>query len=116
MKTESNLMSSNTEHNASLRAPDLSKKKKQMDALTLSNPLIAGVALLFEAWASKYFGFEVIAKQQANQRTKRNERHNQIPSAGRIRRGARAVSRNYSGYRTRARAWRAHKALRRDLA
>ena len=34
----------------------------------------------------------------------------------RIRRGARAVSRDYSGYRTRARARRAHKALRRDLA
>ena len=29
-----------------------------MDTLTLSNPLIGGVALLFEAWASKYFGFE----------------------------------------------------------
>jgi len=29
-----------------------------MDTLTLSNPLIAGVALLFEAWASKYFGFD----------------------------------------------------------
>ena len=31
-----------------------------MDTLTLSNPLIAGVALLFEAWAAKYFGFDVI--------------------------------------------------------
>jgi len=31
-----------------------------MDTLTLSNPLIGGVALLFEAWASKYFPFDVI--------------------------------------------------------
>ena len=36
------------------------RKEKQMDSLTLSNPVIAGVALLFEAWASKYFGFDVI--------------------------------------------------------
>ena len=41
-----------------------------MDTLTLSNPLIAGVAPLFEAWASKYFGFEVIAKQQAKPKDK----------------------------------------------
>ena len=46
------------------------KKKKQLDALTLSNPLVAGVALLFEAWASKYFGFDVIREATSEPKDK----------------------------------------------
>ena len=41
-----------------------------MDTLTLSNPLIAGVALLFEAWASKYFGFDVIREATSEAKEK----------------------------------------------